>query len=244
MFLTSSGHLYEEPANLLKQELREPSTYNGMIEAIAKGASRLNEIATKCRMEGNKCAKYLSSLIALGIVKKEIPVTESYSKKSVYLLDDWMFRFWYRFVFPNMSSVAFGLGEAVYDHDVEGNLSAYMGLVFEDICRQYVMEQAKVGATPFLPGRIGSWWGNNPKKRRQEDIDILTFRGDDALFGECKWTNAPVGFGVLAGLQERSELFPYKSKWFWLFAKTGFTDELVLEAAKRDDVRLVRWHDD
>ena len=66
LFLTPSGHFYEEPANLLKQELREPSFYNDIIGAIAAGASRLNEIATKCGVESNKCAKYMNSLMALG----------------------------------------------------------------------------------------------------------------------------------------------------------------------------------
>ena len=57
LFLTPTGHFFEEPANLLKQELREPLTYNVIIEAIASGAARLNEISTKCGLESNKCAK-------------------------------------------------------------------------------------------------------------------------------------------------------------------------------------------
>jgi AAA+ ATPase superfamily predicted ATPase len=63
LFLTATGALFEEPSTLLKQELRELSTYNGLIEAMAKGAWRLKEIATKCGIESNKCAKYLKSLI-------------------------------------------------------------------------------------------------------------------------------------------------------------------------------------
>lgn len=42
-----SGYLFEEPENLLKQELREPGVYNSIITAIAEGASKLNEISTK-----------------------------------------------------------------------------------------------------------------------------------------------------------------------------------------------------
>lgn len=38
LYLNDSGPLYEEPTNLIKQELREPATYNGIIEAIASGA--------------------------------------------------------------------------------------------------------------------------------------------------------------------------------------------------------------
>ena len=222
LFFTPSGHLYEEPSNLLKQELREPSTYNGIVEAIADGASRLSEIAAKCGVESNKCAKYLKSLISLGIVKKELPVTENTSKRSIYLLDDAMFRFWYRFVFSNMSGIVSGLGAAIYEEEVKSNLSAYMGLIFEDICRQYIVEEAKRNTMPFLPGKIGRWWGNNPKEKRQEEIEILTFRNDKALFGECKWTNAPVDLKVLTNLKRQGELFAYKDKWFWLFAKKRF----------------------
>jgi len=243
LFLTASGYFYEEPANLLKQELREPATYNGIIEAIADGATRLNEIATKCGMDGNKCAKYLKSLMSLGIVKKELPVTETASKKSIYLLDDMMFRFWYRFVFPNMSGIVSGLGNAIYDYEVAENLPAYMGLVFEDICKQYLLEEARNNALPFFTGKVGRWWGNNPKEKRQEEIDILAWRRDAALFCECKWTNAPVDIDVLNDLKAQSELFTYANKWFWIFAKTGFTDRLTHEAEKRDNIRLILFED-
>ena len=46
-FLNSSSALFEEPENLLKQEVREPSLYNAIISAIATGASKLSEISTK-----------------------------------------------------------------------------------------------------------------------------------------------------------------------------------------------------
>jgi hypothetical protein len=82
LFLTTSGHFFEEPSNLLKQELREPATYNVIIKSIASGASRLNEIATKSRLESNKCAKYLRSLISLGLVGKEYPFGEKAGKKA------------------------------------------------------------------------------------------------------------------------------------------------------------------
>ncbi|MDR1603181.1 MAG: ATP-binding protein [Gracilibacteraceae bacterium] len=243
LFLTASGALFEEPSNLLKQELREPATYNGIIEAIAGGASRLNEIATKCGIESNKCAKYLKSLMSLGIVKKELPVTETSSKRSIYLLDDMMFRFWYRFVFPNMSGIVSGLGGAIFHVEIGRELPAYMGLVFEEICKQYLLEQAKKNALPFLPGKIGKWWGNNPHEKRQEEIDVLTYRNGRALFCECKWRNAPVDVDLLAALTEKTRLFHYEKVWLWLFSKTGFTDKLVSQADEMGNVQLVRFED-
>ncbi|MRN26961.1 ATP-binding protein, partial [Romboutsia ilealis] len=81
LFFDESGRLFDEPSNLLKQELKEPATYHSIISAIASGASRMNEIATKTGLETSGCSNQISSLIALGIVSKEVPITENASSK-------------------------------------------------------------------------------------------------------------------------------------------------------------------
>jgi uncharacterized protein len=238
-FFSTSGYFFEEPSNLIKQELREPSTYNVIMESIAGGASRLNEIATGSGLEGNKCAKYLNTLITLGLVIREYPFGETGGRRSVYKLEDQMFRFWYRFVFPNMSAVTAGLGGQVYDDDVESRHSAFMGLVFEEICKQWLITQAKENKLPFFVGDIDRWWGVNPATRAQEEIDIMAAREDDALFAECKWKNAAVDIDVLHGLTRKSEMFGYKNAYLYIFAKGKFTDGLRAAAGKRGRVRLI-----
>ena len=96
--LQPSSYLFEEPENLLKQELREPAIYNSIISAIAGGASRSNEISTKVGLESGICAKYLRVLLELGILIKEMPVEEKAGRKTIYAIGDLFFRFWYRFV--------------------------------------------------------------------------------------------------------------------------------------------------
>ena len=219
LYLTMSGYLFEEPTNLLKQELREPATYNVIIEAIASGATRLNDISLKCGMESNKCAKYLTSLITLGLVVKEFPYGVSTSRRSIYKLKDFMFRFWYRFVFPNLSAVIAGLGEGVYVNEVEPQLNTYMGLIFEDICRQWFFEMAKRNALPFFIGNLGRWWGTNPITRTQEEIDIMSARNSAALFAECKWRNTEIGVDVYHDLKRKSEMFSFSENYFYILTK-------------------------
>lgn len=72
-FLNTSSALFEEPENLLKQEIREASTYNAILFAIASGASKLSEIANKVGEPNSTCSNYLTNLIRLGLVKKEPP---------------------------------------------------------------------------------------------------------------------------------------------------------------------------
>lgn len=242
-FLNPVSFLYEEPINLLKQEVREPAIYTAVIAAVATGASRMSEISGKVGEDTNVCSMYLKNLINLGIVQKETPYGEKASRKSVYSIEDNMFRFWYRFVFENNSIIARGAADLVYKR-IEPQLSDYMGKVFEEICRQYLWKQLLSGNCPVEFASLGRWWGNNPKEKRQEEIDIMGEQDKNtALFAECKWTNEKDDLGILETLVKRSELFHYKTKHYYLFSKSGFTKGCEDKAKEMGNVTLVEYSD-
>ena len=242
-FLNPVSFLYEEPINLLKQEVREPAIYTAVIAAVATGASRMSEISGKVGEDTNVCSMYLKNLINLGIVQKETPYGEKVSRKSVYSIEDNMFRFWYRFVFENNSIIARGAADLVYKR-IAPHLSDYMGKVFEEICRQYLWKQLLSSNCPVEFVSLGRWWGNNPKEKRQEEIDIMGEQDKNtALFAECKWTNEKVDLGVLETLVKRSELFNYKTKHYYLFSKSGFTKGCIYNANEMGNVTLVEFGD-
>ena len=241
-YLNPSSFFFEEPNNLLKQEVREPAVYNAIITAIASGSSRMNEISDKVGEDTSVCAVYIKNLIALGIVKKETPYGEKASRKTIYSIEDNMFRFWYRFVPQNTSVISRGASEIAYKR-IAPELSTYMGNVFEEICKQYLWKQLLANKCAINFSDLGRWWGTNPKTKKQEEIDIMGADKDSALFCECKWTNEKVDVGVLETLKERSELFNYGKKYLYLFAKTGFTKGCADKAEKMGNVMLVKYGD-
>ena len=244
LFFDESGRLFEEPVNLLKQELREPASYHSIISAIAGGASRINEIATKTGMETSGCSNQIASLTALGIIRRETPVTEGVSsRKTIYRLEDSMFLFWYRFVRPNMSGIIQNAGETIYEHVVKPNMSDYMGRVFEDMCQQYLYHPQIYATLPFLPGNIGRWWGTDPVKKRQEEIDLMAIQDNQALLGECKWRNAPVNRDILEQLLDRGRLFHHDKISYFLFSKTGFTEDVLDYKEADPSLYLVSFKD-
>ena len=240
--LNPSSSIFEEPHNLLKQEVREPAIYNAVITAIATGSSKMNEISNKIDEDTSVCATYIKNLIMLGILKKELPYGEKSSRKTIYSIEDNMFRFWYRFVPENISIISRGAKDLAYAR-IAPELSSYMGGVFEGICRQYLWKLLLEGRCAVNFSDIGRWWGTNPKTKSQEEIDIMGADKDSALFGECKWTNEKVDLGVLETLVERSNLFHYKKIHFYLFAKTGFTDGCRNRAAELGNVSLITYED-
>lgn len=229
----SASYLFEEPENLLKQELREPAFYNSTIAAIAGGASHSNEIATKVGLETAVCAKYLKVLLDLGILKKETPITEKAGKKTIYVIGDNFFRFWYRFVPQNMSAISTGRMQRVYEQGVKKYFHDYMGLVFEQMCREYLLRYDET--TPVLLSEVGQWWGTDARARREVQIDIVgkPVEGDAYIIGSCKYKNEPVGVDELELLMHYASVFGKGAKYYYyIFSKSGFTKGLIDRAAE------------
>ena len=231
-YLNPTSFLYEEPMNLLKQEVREPAIYNAIITAVATGHSRMSEISTKVGESTTVCSGYLKNLIELGIIKKETPYGEKISRKSIYSIEDNMFYFWYRFVLDNVSVIARGATDLVY-RKIEAQLDDYMGNVFEEISKQYLWKLLLAGKLPIEFTSLGRWWGNDPRKKAQTEIDIIGEQDrNSAIFAECKWRNENVDLDVLDTLVDRRELFHYTKVHYFLFSKTGFTKGCMEKAEK------------
>lgn len=243
LYLNPVSAIYEEPNNLLKQEVREPAIYNAVITAVATGSSKLSEISGKIGENTSVCAAYIKNLVSLGILKKETPYGENSTRKTIYSIEDNMFRFWYRFVPENASIISRGAMDLAYAR-IKPQMSDYMGAIFEEICKQYLWEELLSGNAPVVFHDLGRWWGNDARTRQQVEIDIMgTADKNTALFGECKWTNAKVDLGVLETLAARGGLFPYRNKHYYLFAKTDFTKSCVEKAEEMGNVTLVRYQD-
>ena len=242
-FFDRTSYLFEEPTNLLKQELREPAVYNSVITAIAEGASHMNEICTKSGIESGPCSKYLSVLINLGILKKETPITEKPGKKTIYSIADPFFRFWYRFVPNNLTPIASGRMEKLYDKAVQANLNDYMGLIFEKMCKDYLLYYAE--EQDFQLVDIGQWWGTDSADKKQVQIDLVgtTNNKNEYLIGSCKFRNEAVGIDELELLKKYASAFGKGKKYhYYIFSKGGFTEGLRAEA-KNGEVRLVSLED-
>ena len=242
--LETGSFLKDEPQLLLRMELREPSVYNSVFEAIAGGSSKQNEISQKIHEDSSKCNKYISILRDIHLLRRITPYgEEESSRKSVYKITDNYFSFWYRYIFTNRTYYEL-LGSAEAAADIVGDLPDYMGAAFENICIQYLYRLARMRRLPFVPRNIGRWWGNNPILRRQDDIDILAMDNDrrpqKAIFCECKFRNELFDLDEYNRfMKKHNQLFPEPhERYCYIFTKSGFSDA-VLKHAKNDSVKLL-----
>lgn len=249
-FFDTAAYLFEEPDNLLKQELREPAIYNAIISTIASGETKLNNIASKNNMESGPCSKYIKTLVDLGIVSKVQPIVQESNRKSVYKITDQFFRFWYRFVPGNMTAISSGNIERIFDTAIWSYIPGYMGYIFENMCIEYLLKYAK--DLPINIQKIGEWWGGHPALKKEVQLDIVAVdskennssSGNKYLIGSCKYTSDPIGLDELKLIKEYTSVFTNGNDecFYYIFSKAGFTEGLK-KAEEDGEVRLFTLED-
>ncbi len=239
--------LYTEPEFLLRQELREPATYNAIIQAIAYGKTKFNEIQDVTLIEKSKLSVYLKNLIELGFVCREFPVlcanaSRQNRHRGVYRLKDFFFRFWYAFVFPNLTLLEFGDVETVYESIIKDRLDDFISYPFEDICIDYLKCLNMKGGLPFAFTQIGRWWDD----RTEIDAVAVDSHRLNYLSAECKFRRSPADREHLKkhiekdlrALNVRGEARVHHFYFSW----NGFTDMAVKFAAEKG-ISLVSGED-
>ena len=114
-----------------------------------------------------------------------------------------------------------------------------MGPVFEKICEQYLIRAARAKKLPFIPYKMGKWWGNNPAIRAQDDVDILAYnrKRTEALFCECKFTNRPMPMEEYEDLVIATKAFPETIRKHLIFiSKSGYAESVQRRAAEEGAV--------
>lgn len=243
--LRGGAFLNDEPQTLLRMELREPIVYNSILEAIANGKNRIAGISDQTHEERSKCSKYILTLQSIRLLEKSVPCGEAESsKKGIYEITDNFYKFWYRYVFSNQSYYMM-LGEEKACEEIMDEINDYMGPVFEKICMEYLIRLAREGKLPFVPYKIGKWWGNNPYIKAQDDVDVLALdkKGKQAIFCECKFRNKPMPMEEYEDLVNATKAFPGVEKGYLIFiSKSGFTNPVV-RRAKEENAMLFTVED-
>jgi len=262
--LTKGCVLYSEVEFLIRQELREPALYNTMIEAIALGNTRLNDIYTKTQIEKSKISVYLKNLMELQILEREFSILsaggvassgkeQATSTRGLYRITDNYFRFWYGFVLPNISDLEAGDADGVYKYTIEPQLNHFASPVFETVCREFIRRKNRLGELNFRVSKLGRWWGKINKtvpamgKEKEKwvavdsEIDIVAIdaTSKNYILGECKFRASEVDISDLERLKDKSSVVKEDTDIkYALFSKSGFTKGLTDKAQVDESIML------
>jgi AAA+ ATPase superfamily predicted ATPase len=235
--LSPQSLLYEEPAFLLQNEVSEIGSYFSLLKAIAQGNTRQGKIATVMEVKQTGLPKYLKTLIDLDILSREVPVTDEdveKSKKGLYRINDNFLRFWFQFVYPNRYLLETNRPDAVIEQLRKSMAERHTAYVYEDICRERARAMIADGALPGGFGRVGRWWD------KDDEIDLAALNSEDGaiLFGECKYTNAPMDTDIYYALRKKAARVRWRGgdrkETYVFFSVNGFTPKMRELAASEN----------
>jgi AAA+ ATPase superfamily predicted ATPase len=229
-----TGMFRTEPQFLLQDELSQPHNYLAVLLAIASGNHSQGDIVRATGIE--HVTSYLSRLQELHFVRRDIPVTvpekeRSKSRKGRYDLADAYIRFYYRFIHPNQHLLAQGLHDWLWQL-IEEQLQPFTGTYsFEELCREWILIQARAGKLPFVPERVGSHWAPDA----QINVVAINWRLRQILLGQAKWTENPINRNIVRDLIGKTPLVVPDEGLNWqvhhaFFGRSGFTPAAVAEA--------------
>jgi len=208
--LRKGSKLYREPEFLLKEELREPSRYISILEALG-GSARLSEVASKAGVPAKDMPKYFKVLSELELIRKEAPATEKRTKNTRYYIKDNLFHFYFKFAYPYISLLEEGREEEVY-RKMEPTIQSVYSKAFEDVVRQCVSSFLS-----FRPELTGRWWGYSRKgsTRVEEEIDVVALNNREKAiaFMECKYGSLDYksALQVIRTLERKAELVKWNN---------------------------------
>ena len=209
VFFNNSSFLFRDAIELLKEELRDPTNYIMILEAIANGLTKLSEISNYTFIESTKLTPYLRTLRHLGIVQRQVPIlSPKKARRGIYVISDFYYLFWFRFVSPYFEEIEAEIPESAIN-DFEKNFNTYLGLPFECLTRKLIRYTlTKYG---LKPTRIGKWWHGDI------DIDIVAIddKNKKILFGETKWSKLESRdiYRLPTKLEDKSRAFPHKKNY-------------------------------
>ena len=247
--LSKNGFLYEEPDFLLNEEVQTPINYFSVLKAISDGNHKLSKIGMTMEQDTSAITPYLKTLIDLGFVIKNVPITEKNperSRKSLYYVSDNFIRFWFRYVYPFKGELELDNQQIVLDEMGKDFKQKFVAFAYESICRNIFAELCRKGQIDFAPSRIGSYWRNDNEGDTEIDVAAVDNQHKRLFLGECKYHAKPVDVAVYSALQEKGQskelaaAFKGYEVVYGLFSKSGFTDRLVEMAAENPNLILIQ----
>ena len=229
LFLRKDAPLLYGAESFLKRELRELGAYNAILAAMAAGRNKLNDIYARTGFSRAKISVYIKNLIELDVVEKVFSFDASENatqvhanvQKGLYRIKDNYLRFWYRYVFPNLSAILMGQGDLVYENEISKDFSYYMQECFAGVCSEYLKLMDQYGKLVSHYETWGTWYGKTGR------IDVVA--GNDVgeiLIGFCRFDSRMMTGKDIKQYKELLELAKLAPKELYLFSKAGFSEEL------------------
>ncbi len=226
----------------LPRDIRDPVIYNTLLVNIASGSGKLNDLHTSMNMDRGKLSVYLKTLENNDIIEKLKGATVgdiNCVKKGTYRIKDNTVRFYYRYVFPRLSSLRVYGEDRFYKRFIENELSAHIEGIYPRLCMEYIVGLQRKGRLNFIVDSVEEYFD------KSEAVDfVIIVKGVSIIACACNYKHSAMKYEQLERVRESIRRNKLMCENIWLFSESGFDDKLVSCAASDPGVKLLALSDE
>ena len=224
--------IVDEDARLRTEiEIRQPSEISKInnairvFEAMTLGAAKFSDILAESHVSSSPTlADTLNKLIEMGLITKQTPINEEGNKRrTFYSIADNLTNFYYRFVFRNLSMTRIIMSNIFYDRFIREEFETqYVPHIFESICCEFLIRRNLLGLNkqPFF--KIGKYYYDLPKERRNGEFDVVTFDDLGYISYEAKFKIHPMSKAQIEQEIAQVQASPLLANRFGFISRSGF----------------------
>ena len=187
---SSGARLENEIPMYLNAEISKMTNAYEVFEALAMGYSRYSDILSQSHVSsGPTLVDVLDKLIKMELVEKITPINDENNKKRAgYYICDNLSRFYFKYIFKYSSQLSVMDSNKFYDKYIAKDFEEkYVPKIFEDICKQYLIRQNKLGKIEPVIERIGKYYYDDPINHTNGEFDVVTLDENGYVFYEVKF---------------------------------------------------------
>lgn len=214
------AYLLDEVPYYLSAQLSKMENANEVFLSLAEGKSKYGDILSSSGVSSSPTlSDVLAKLIGMGLVERLSPINdEKNKKKASYRISDPLSSFYYRYDYRYFSQLKTMEPKAFFGRYIEKDFEEqYVPKAFERVCREYLLRKNREGKIVPPLEKIGKYWYDLPKERKNGEFDIVSLDELGYVFYEAKFSKNPLSrLAVEKELEQvsRSGLSCYKTVFF------------------------------
>lgn len=195
LILEPDARLEDEVPSYLLSEISKIGNAHEIFSALADGHARYRDILSQSHVSsGATLVNVLNRLIGMQLVQRRSPINDPNNKKRTsYVICDGLSKFYYRYVFRYLSQRSVLDPEVYYDRYVNDDFETqFVPRAFEEVCRQYLVRQNRMGNSEPPFDLIGTYSYDDPVTRTNGEFDVVTKDPLGYSFYEAKFRTTPI----------------------------------------------------
>lgn len=228
LIASSGARLENEVSMYLNAEISKIVNANEVFEALARGFSRYSDILSQSHVSsGPTLVDVLDKLIRMEVVEKKSPINdETNKKKAGYYICDNLSLFYFRYIFKYSSQMKIMDPDVFYDKYIANDFEeSYVPRKFEEICRQYLIRQNRLGKIDPVIEKIGKYYYDDPKNHTNGEFDVVTLDEKGYVFYEVKFRKKKLSKEVIDEEIRQVEATNLNCYRYVFFSRSVFTED-------------------